>query len=400
MGVLATLRGPTLIRGGGRVSAAAMMLAAETQGLAIDFTDLSMQIKDTGTPANNFSGDPNSKLTYSAPSTKWILGSNGLYQSGTTLRTEYNSSSVALGVRIEEARTNVVLHNRDLTNAAWTKTNTTAAKDQTGIDGVANSASSLTATAGNGTCLQAITLGSSARYQSAFVKRITGSGTINMTMDNGTTWTAVTVTASWTRVEIPTQTLANPTVGFRIVTSGDAIAIDMVQNENGVFATSPIATAGSTVTRAGDDITIGSSLFPLSSSLGTMYVRSNLIAANANPRPLTLNDGTINECHIIDQTSTTATRGVTLDGLVTQASVSVTVNAGAYNKVAYAYALNDFSMVANAGTPQTDAAGTLPTVTRLDVGSLAGTSIWSGWISQIMYLPRRMSNADMQTLTT
>ena len=161
-----------------------------------------------------------------------------------------------LGALIEPNRTNVVLYNRDLTNAAWTKSNVTAAKDQTGIDGVASSASKITATAGNGTCLQAITLASSARYQTAYVKRLTGSGTVEMTMDNGSTWTAITVTAGWTRVSIPTQTLANPTVGFRIVTSGDAIAVDYVQNENGIYATSPLATTSASTNRNADVVTL------------------------------------------------------------------------------------------------------------------------------------------------
>jgi hypothetical protein len=158
-----------------------------------------------------------------------------------------------LGILIEEARTNVALWSRDLTNAAWTKSNVAAALNQTGADGAANAASSITATGGNGTVLQAITLGSSARFQTAYVKRIAGSGTINMTMDNGATWTAIAVTSSWSRVSIPTQTLANPTVGFRIVTSGDAIAVDYVQNENsGAFATSPIATTSASAARAAD----------------------------------------------------------------------------------------------------------------------------------------------------
>lgn len=158
------------------------------------------------------------------------------------------------GLLIENARTNVVLWNRDLTDAAWTASNITTAKDQTGPDGVSNSASSITASAGNGTILQAITLASSARYQSAWVKRLTGSGVINMTMDNGATWTAITVTAGWTKVEIPTQTLANPTVGFRIVTNGDAIAVDFVQNEDGAFASSPIPTTTAAATRAADSV--------------------------------------------------------------------------------------------------------------------------------------------------
>src|SRR6266550_5827889 len=160
-------------------------------------------------------------------------------------------------------RTNVVLWNRDMTNAAWVKTTMTAAKDQLGVDGVANSASSLLATAGNATCLQAITLGSSLRAQAVWVKRLVGSGTINMTMDNGATWTVITLTANWTRVTIPSQTLANPTIGFRIVTNTDKIAVDYVQNENGAFQSSAIATTTVAVTRAADSLTLPFNFGPL-----------------------------------------------------------------------------------------------------------------------------------------
>ncbi|NOT08944.1 MAG: hypothetical protein HOP28_12165 [Gemmatimonadales bacterium] len=161
----------------------------------------------------------------------------------------------SLGLLLEPARTNVVLWNRDLTNAAWTKANCTAAKDQVGADGVVNAASRLTATAANATCLQAITLGSSARWLVARVRRLVGAGTIQMTMDNGATWTALAglMTAGFVRVGIPTQTLANPTVGFRIVTSGDSIAVDFVQNEGSAkFGTSDIPTTTAAVTRNRD----------------------------------------------------------------------------------------------------------------------------------------------------
>ena len=163
-----------------------------------------------------------------------------------------------------------MLHNRDLTNAAWVKTNVTTVKDQTGIGAVTSSASRITASAGNGTCLQTITLASSARFQTAYVKRLVGSGVVEMTTDNGATWTAVTVTAGWTRVSIPTQTLANPVVGFRIVTSGDSIAVDFVQNENGVFATSAIWTTTAAVTRAADVATMTGTNF----SIGTLLRRA------------------------------------------------------------------------------------------------------------------------------
>lgn len=171
------------------------------------------------------------------------------------------------GLLLEGSRANVVLWDRDLTNAAWVKTTMTAAKDQTGIDGAANSASSLLATAGNATCLQAITLGSSQRAQAVWVKRLVGSGTINMTMDNGATWTVITLTANWTRVTIPSQTLANPTVGFRIVTNADKIAVDYVQNENGAFESSALATTTAAVTRAADSLTLPFNFGPMDTTV-------------------------------------------------------------------------------------------------------------------------------------
>jgi hypothetical protein len=180
-------------------------------------------------------------------------------------------NATAAGLLIEESRTNIALYANDLTNAAWAKTNATAALNQTGPDGVTNSASTITATAGNATVLQSVTLASSQRQMSAFVKRITGTGTVNMTTDGGSTWTAITVTGSWTRVTIPAQTVTNPNFGFQIVTNGDAIAVGYVSNEGGAFATSPIPTTSASVTRPADIIKLaGTALTTLQGSAGTL----------------------------------------------------------------------------------------------------------------------------------
>jgi hypothetical protein len=169
----------------------------------------------------------------------------------------YNGSAwTQSGLLIEETRANVALYSRDLTNAAWSKTNITAALNMTGIDGVANSASRITASAANGTVLQSITLASSQRFQSSYLQRITGTGSVYMTMDGGTTWTDVTSqvgsSGTWIRASIPAQTVTNPSVGFKLATSGDAIGVDFVQNEGGAFATSVIYTTSASVTRAPD----------------------------------------------------------------------------------------------------------------------------------------------------
>lgn len=158
------------------------------------------------------------------------------------------------GFLCEPSRTNLLLYCRDLTNAAWTKSSTTAALTQTGILGDANSAALVTATGANGTILQAVTSASAARLTTAFVKRVTGSGTVEFTTDGGTTWTAITSslsTGAWFRASL-SQTVTNPSVGFRLATSGDAIAVDFVQLESATTATSPILTTSASATRAAD----------------------------------------------------------------------------------------------------------------------------------------------------
>ena len=181
-----------------------------------------------------------------------------------------------LGFRREAAATNNLLHSRDLSNAAWsTKTNITAGKTATGLDGIANTATTLTASAADAIILQPITLASAARCASAYVKRRTGTGTISFTQDGGSTWTDITSqikSITWSRVQI-TATLANPSVGFKISTSGDAIDVDCVQNEAGAVATSPIVTTTAAVTRNADSLAYQTAS-NWSDTAGTAYIEA------------------------------------------------------------------------------------------------------------------------------
>ena len=157
-------------------------------------------------------------------------GSGGLLMTNST----YGSFITAnWGVWADSPATFVNLYSRNLTNAAWVATSMTTALNQVGADGVSNAASSITATGANATILQSVTLASAAVYQSCYLKRLSGSGVVNMTMDGGTTWTAVVPTTTWTRFYIPTQTLANPSVGLQLVTSGDSVAVDFFNTNTG-----------------------------------------------------------------------------------------------------------------------------------------------------------------------
>lgn len=135
---------------------------------------------------------------------------------------------------------------RDFTQSSWTLTTMTAAKTSVGATGVANSASRLTATLGGALALQTLTFTSRLFTVSAWIKRVTGTGTVLLTPDgvSGTDISGLINSTTYTQVRIASVTAANPTVGVQLGTNGDAIDIDFFQTEDGDQATSPIATLG------------------------------------------------------------------------------------------------------------------------------------------------------------
>jgi len=305
------------------------------------------------------------------------------------------------GALIEGLRINRALHSRDLTQAAWTVTNVTVARNQIGIDGTANSACSLTATAGNGTVLQAVTKASTARYFSVWIKRITGTGTVEVTLDNGSTWTAVTVTSGWTRVGA-TQTVANPTVGVRIVTSGDAIAVDFAQLEDGAFPTSPIATEGAAVTRAADDVSISASGFsyPLS-IIGAMQTG---VGTGATTRSLVqfYTDGNNQVVVRIATTSAGQARVATLGSIVANVVTSNTNIAGTIAKLAARLQVDNVNVALDGTAATADTSAAFPAMSSLMQfganGALAENAF--GYIRNVAIVPRALTDAELQGAST
>jgi hypothetical protein len=375
---------------------AAAILNGE-EGLAADFITRTVIINDYSDVLSD-AGRPSDIFTFSRSSTGLYVDRDKTVKSASanTMRFDHDlATGVPRGLLIEPARTNILTAPRDLTNAAWTKTNVTAAKDQTGIDGVSNSASKITATAGNGTCLQSVTLSSSARGQSAYVKRITGSGTIEMTMDGGSTWTAVTVTSAWTRVTIPQQTLANPNVGFRIVTNGDAIAVDYVQNE-AMFPSSPYDGA-----RSAETLSLSSSLFPVLAARGTMLVEFELIGQNNSGGVsviMQLDDGTSNnQAYIREGTVITGYDAIGRSG----GSSATDTNSAAYGsgirRMGFAWESSNNRFAAD-GVLLTNATnGAAPaSFTRL---VFAGSNSTAIWLRKCAVLTRRVTDAELQAMT-
>jgi hypothetical protein len=307
----------------------------------------------------------------------------------------YDAAAAQYGILEEPAGTNLCLYSDDFTNAAWTKSNMTTAKTATGPDNGTNSASTLTATAGNATALQAITSASSARITGFWVKRRTGSGNIDLTQDNGGTWQTMTVTADWTRVELTAATLTDPTVGIRIVTSGDEIDVWGFQHETGSVLTSTIPTRGVTVTRAADNLIALSSSFPYGSS-NTAYVYAVAREVATQHDVLEFDANNANEDESV-KLYTDASANILMqieDGGATQLDpLDSAVNASANTtfQISGAWATNDVDVSANGTAAASDGTATMPTITHIRFGSnpTPGNHL-NGFIYKMVTVPRQV----------
>lgn len=353
---------------------------------------------------NFLAGNPDSRVTFTRASSGTYFDNAGLLKTALTdvQRFDYHPTTLAArGLLIEGSRTNIALYNRDFTNAAWVKTTLTALLDQIGLGGGAGSASSLTALLGNASILQTVVLASSARSLSAYVKRLVGTGTINMTTDGGLSWVPITVTTSWTRVSIPTQTLANPVFGFQIVTGGDSIAVDYIQNEDGTFPTSAIATTSAAVTRAADVASVTPITNWFNAIQGTLYAQCQVGGYSGNPTLVLLDKSSDSANYKLGGFVTGATPAYSMqivDGGVSQLAQDVVAvgNIADVNKWALAYKLNDSNSCGRTlGT--TDVACTIPAgINRLFFNGSANISFW---LQSIQYYAARLPNTILQSLT-
>jgi hypothetical protein len=235
-----------------------------------------------------------------------------------------------------------------------------------------------------------------------------------MTTNNGTIWTPVTVTAGWTFVEIPSVTLANPVCGFRLGTSGDSIAIDVVNNETGtsIAATatksSPIITTSSTVSRSSDDLQLTgtnfSSVFEQAEgTIVTVFSSDNLVTDSTL---YNIDDGTTGQANQIDVRllSSAALRARVRSAAGSSCDLNPGVFAvGADAKLSFGYKRNDFGSAIDGGVAVTDTAGEVPATTmiRLTFGQRGTTGVQCVLhLKSFTYYSVKHSSSVLQTLAT
>ena len=173
------------------------------------------------------------------------------------------------------------------------------------------------------------------------------------------------------------------------------------QLEAGSFPTSYIPTVASQVTRSADSASMTGSNFSswYRADEGTLYSEASCQRVNGSTGPLFLSSGTANNIgqYSADQFHLYVRKNnilqVNLDG--------GTYVAGQFIKNAGAYKVNDFAVSLNGGLATASSNGGLPEVSALYIGTGdQGTAPIGGTIKRIAYYPKRLSNTELQAITS
>ena len=223
----------------------------------------------------------------------------------------------------------------------------------------------------------------------------------------------VTLTNSWQRV---TTSETRATNNFEIIlrpnqgTSSGTVSIQIwgAHLEAGAFATSYIPTTVSQVTRSADSASMTGTNFSswYRADEGTMYADYVPFEAGTdNEIIFQLDDTTLSNRYALYLLNT---QKVGLAVLVNGAFVgdiqstnnSVTRNQS--NKFVASYAVNSFNGSSNGQTILTDSSGALPAnLTRAVIGGTTASSNYvNGYIKKLAYYPRKLTNAELVSLST
>ena len=386
-------------------------------------------------------------ITFTRASSATRVNSSGLVEAVASNQPRFDYDPVTLqpkGLLIEEQRTNLLTYSEQFDNAEWGKNAVTILANSITAPNGLNTADKIQETAV--TNFFAVNqnppgLFSTKYTWSCFAKAAERtflslnfsvslvSGTFNLSTGAnniaGTGFVSASATSAgngWWRLSVVLTTPASgpnilyhvfgPSVNDSIAgyagTAGSGIYIWGAQIEAGAFPTSYIPTTTAAATRAADVATITGTNFSswYNQTEGTLFTEASVgyaIPSSGFPVVASLNDGTSNN-RIENGFLTT-----TLGGF--EAVAGGAFQAGMYpgssaslRKLAGTYEINDFAVCVNGGSVSTDTSGTIPVVDRLRLGERNSTTnssnFLNGHIRRITYYPRRLTDAELQALTS
>ena len=389
---------------------------------------------------NRTTGKATDLITFSRASGGTYLDSDGLLKTASTNipRIEYAADGTVKGLLIEEARTNLLTYSEDFTNASWiTGGLNSVVSSDTSIspDGNTNadtlSVDSVGGTAGTVGVAKAITVSTSTAYTaSVFAKAdqsnflalgvvaltTPANGDVWFDLANGTVGTSASglsgsiqsLGSGWYRCSMTFTTDAADTSGQLRIYLGNAdggstitrdgtssVYLYGAQFEAGSFPTSYIPTSGATATRAADIASISVDSFGYRQDAGTVVVDVNTFDTDYS-----------NWVWVLDGTSGTslygysAANGWRVFGSGGTVAYLGSLPANADAKIGYAYSNAGSAALIDGGSVGTEPHSQPVAVTTIRLGAASASSAFlNGHIKSIQYLPRRLSDAQLQALT-
>jgi hypothetical protein len=208
-------------------------------------------------------------------------------------------------------------------------------------------------------------------------------------------------------ITLADATTANLQPGVSVsFSSGVAIditlRIGLPQLELGAFATSVIPTTTTARTRAVDLASVNTLSPWYNATEGTLFADVAIaytVPAISFPITAAFTDGTVNNAMQIGYVTASLASFEVNAGGASQAALYPS-NAAVNRRTAGAYKVNDFAVSTNGGTVATDTLGTIPTVDRLRLGERVAGNNLNGYLRRITYYPRRLSNAELVSITS
>jgi len=199
--------------------------------------------------------------------------------------------------------------------------------------------------------------------------------------------------------------VADSSGGNSVTASGtDGILVWGMQCESSAtYPTSYIPTSGTAVTRVADaSVTTGLSSV-IGQTEGVFYVEIAALANDNSGRYISISNSTNNNRIIIGfETTSDRIYVYVTSGGASQVSMFYEVpDILNFNKVAFKYKVNDFSLWVNGVERATDVSGSVPTsLTSITFNSGGGGNLFYGKMQNLMLFPSALSDTDLATLTT
>jgi hypothetical protein len=355
-----------------------------------------------------------------------------------TARFDFDPLTLACkGLLIEEARTNNFLQSAAFDSASWSKSNSsitanaatapdgTAAMDKM-VENTAASAQHLVSQSASYTngqkytvsiwfkAAERVRLAINAQWigwKSASYNASTGTVVANQdaavitpsieNWGNGIYRAVFTATCDQVTGSYATEFIVELADGTRFYTGDGVSGIHLwgAQVEPGAFATSYIPTTSAAVTRNSDVARI--------TSLGSWFNAAESAVAAEFIVPATGQYGALFD--INDSTQNEQLRGSvapdrTLNHLVRDGGIVQTnfftanvLSAGAIARGAWAFKASDFAVTADGGAVATQSSGTMPSPTRVELGSMdVGVFILNSHLRRFTYYNKRLTNAQLE----